>query len=217
MTRKLWPIGIGLVAFLFARAAFAKRSVSSGDPDDASNAGKPGKGPGGAPRPSRGGVTGATRREGVTYMVPDGWDPVRGLWISPDCESVVEGPAWWTGNVIVDGVPEMPALKYGPEGFPENYTQAGALQIPYAGTVSAPLREFLAAQPDVGAVMWVVDRVSTTGQDLQPEDVAQAILSEYAPLCADADPSTWSEAIRDWYQSIVRRISDVRESTVIEE
>lgn len=200
--RWLIPAGVAVVAFFLARWAFAMPKRAKGDPDTAEDAGQKGKGESGSPKPAPGGVTSGRGRPGVSYVVPEGWDPVRGLWISPDCEYVVEGPGWYFGLCLGPEGYRVCDLNYR-DGWPWS-TDGGSL----TGN-GQTMAEHLGSAEDAGALGFVANRLA---EGLQPEDVARLILEEYAPMCADVDPSMWSPALSSWYQSLVARIVEESES-----
>lgn len=188
----------GLAAFLWGRKAFAKPMIAKGEPDTSGDAGKRGRGPRGTPKPAQGGVTDGDGQGG--YTVPAGWDPIRGLWISPDCDWIVEGPGWWNGT---PGGQQI-AITY-QEGWPANAENANLeAMLPEAGE-SLPAHM---QRADVGVLGWVDGQVlgNENFAPRQPEDVALDILRHYAPMCADVDPLQWSEALLGWYASVVDRI-----------
>lgn len=148
-------------------------------------------GPGGSPPLGRGGRRWGRPPSGATYDVPPDWDELRGLWISPDCEMVVEGPGFWCGlqrRSLAD-----PTLEVASPGVCD------------ASVERPTLAELWAASPTVGAVghadFWL-------SNGAQPGEVAMAIVRELAPLCSEGDPSQWSDAVAQWFNHHVERVTD---------
>ena len=145
----------------------------------------------GAPSPARGGVTRGRSKSPGTYAPPDDWDPVRGLWISPDCGVIVEGPAWWNG-LCASASGNRPC-NFGYEaGWPSNASSANLTGV--GTTIDA----WMMSDANAGALGWVDEQLRLRRQ---PEDIAQDIVTAYGGLCDVSQP-----IVRDWYASLLRRI-----------
>ncbi len=186
-------VGIGavvaLAAYLFATSAeAAEPGVDDDDaPDRPPSNGerRPGKGPSGAPKPAPGGSTTGTPPQGASYTIPEDWDPIRGLWISPDCELVVEAPGWYCGST---GAGWQTPQVYG--GF-------SCTAIEHASYVDTM------AEPGNGVAGYVDFLI---GAGWQPEDIAWQILTEVSPMCADLPTDMWGDGLWSWYQGFVERV-----------
>ena len=191
MSNKGFAIGIGVAALLGVGLWAATASADEGDDDNdfdprpPPGSDDPGKGPGGVPKPKGGGKTFGDPDPEVVYTVPDDWDPVRGIYISPDCEMVVEAPGWYCGSS-------------GPE-----------LETPQIfGGFSCTAIEFdnyfdTMAEPGNG-VAGYIDFLAGVG--FQPEEIAFQILSEVSPLCADLPFDMWSPGLVAWWDSFLERV-----------
>lgn len=171
------------VAALFLLFRDAQASGPPGPEYDGPNAppGTPGKGPRGAPKPKAGGTTTGTPPSDASYVLPEGWDPVRGLWISPDCEVVVEAPGWYCGD--------------DQEGNPFLYGGFSCSAIEFDSYEETML------EPGNG-VAGYVDFLIGTG--MQPEEIAMQILVEVSPLCADLP--AFSPGLQAWYEWLLERV-----------
>lgn len=178
---------IGLGAYLFASEA---KAADDDDDDfdptpDPSKPEQPGKGPGGVPKPKGGGKTFGDPDPDVGYLVPFDWDPVRGLYISPDCEMVVEAPGWYCGA----GGPDLQT--------PQLYGGFACTAIEFESYVDTM------AEPGNG-VAGYVDFLLGVG--MQPEEIAFQILTEVSPLCADLPDNMWPEGLAAWYSGFLDRV-----------
>jgi hypothetical protein len=106
------------------------------------------------------------------------------IWISPDCEYVVEGNLFWP----VPG--EM-------------------INAEEAETLDAVLA--IERNSVIGYVDALIARDYT-----DPAVVAQQILQEVSPLCADLDPAMWGDGLRAWYENFVERLIPYLEEGGIE-
>jgi hypothetical protein len=183
--RALVVIGViglaGLGIFLYSRKAKAAEGAKP----------LPGKTEGGKlppkiPRPAKGGKTYGKVPKGQRYELPADWDPLRGLWISPDCEVVVEAPGWYCGLDTVNG-------KKIPLSFGGNRCNAYEAES-YVETM---------AQEDTGVAGYVLFLINA---GMQPEEIAYQILTEVSPFCADVPDSQWPQGLQSWYESFLERV-----------
>ena len=215
MAKKGAAVAIGLAvligggAYLYATGAEAKDRDDDDDDlddlddkrpdigDDFDRPGRgdiPGKGPGGAPKPADGGKTWGDAPPGASYTVPEDWDPMRGLWISLDCEVVVEAPGWYCGT-FSDDTPV-------PFGDPDCVIVE---RESYAETM---------AQDRNGVTGYIFFLIYAAGVDesgsplpgLQPEEIAYQILTEISPMCADLPDDMWPDGLWDWYEYFLERV-----------
>ena len=144
---------------------------------------KPG-GKGTIPKTTGGmGKTWGTVPPGTTYKIPDDWDPTRGLWISPDCEVVVEAPGWFCGSSGQD------------EPFHYGGPQCNSVEF----------ETYLATMDDPGnGVAGYIYFLINLGE--QPEQIAYQILTEISPLCADLPDNMWPDGLFDWYETFLERV-----------
>lgn len=120
------------------------------------------------------------------YMLPKGWDPIRGIWFSPDCEVVVESPGWLCGQEY-DGVINM-----------------------YPGSPNCKAIEFTTykrtmAEPYNGC-MGYVDYLINKG--FNPSEVAWTILEEAAPHCWNKQQRDWPPGLVYWWNYLLSRLAE---------
>ena len=184
--------GIAL-ALLVALGIYAYSSeAEAGEPDEGDDeddlpdlpgtGDEPGKGPGGSPKPVTGGKVWGDAPPGAQYMVPADWDPVRGLWIAPDCAMVVEAPGWFCGSTG-----DSPNV-FGGDVCTEIEHDS------YAATM---------AEPENGVAGYVDFLI---GNGMQPEDIAWQILAEVSPFCASVDPQDWPDGLWAWWEGFLERV-----------
>lgn len=191
MAKKAAAIGIGLAlglgAYLFATSASAAGGDDDNDlPDEPPEPGDPptpGNGPGGSPKPVGGGKTYGEPAGVATYTIPDDWDPVRGLFISPDCEMVVEAPGWFCGS--------------GENDTPQVFGGFACTAIEFDS-----YHETM-AEPGNGVAGYVEFLI---GLGSQPEQIAFTILTEVSPLCADLPDAQWPPGLVAWYEAFLERV-----------
>lgn len=150
-----------------------------------------GKGPGGSPKAIGDLPPWGDPAPGASYLVPDDWDPMRGLWISPDCVMVIEGPGWYCGS-SGSGESETPNLL---DGFLCNSEEG------------LSLREVMAI-PGNGAAGYIAALI---GAGHQPGEIAYAILEEASPMCAAVNASQWGPGLQAWYDALLQRVIDAWE------
>ena len=190
------PLLVGLAALgaVLFMANEAKADEPGPNWDTPSRGGKRGKGPGGSPRAKgeNGDLpTWGTPPPGASYLVPEDWDPIRGLWISPDCQMVVEAPGWFCGS---SGAGEAEVAN-APGGFVceavEEQTLIDTMAIPNNGASG-----YIASMVLAG---------------YQPEEIAIAIVAETSPLCADVSVDQWGAGLIAWYESLLARVIEMWE------
>jgi hypothetical protein len=155
--------------------------------------GKPGTKPDPKPTPKPKPTTKPTTKPTAIYWgtkreVPS-WFEDNSLWVSPDCETVMEGrlfEAYSTGAVLrADGT------------------------IGQGKTVSSipepTLVDTLAAAPDNGVYGFAAYLIEHEGFT-DPEEIALRVLIEANALCADIPPEQWPQGLEDWFFSLVERI-----------
>lgn len=196
-----------VVIYLILSGGKGAGGVAGGDVDRGpETGGRPGKGRSGTPKPSAGGVLVGTPPVGKTYEVPPDFDPDRGIWVSPDCELVVEAPGFWNGLESKPPFTELtpiPASRMMPANVPA-FGDAGDASI------EAPsIRDVWAQSQTAGAVGFVDYWVN---QGIQPEAIATRLLQEIAPMCAQVPTASWGHGLADWYDATVRRITAQAES-----
>ena len=115
-----------------------------------------------------------------TGAVPDdfGWE-TNEFWISPDCDTVVEGWLFETNSW-------------------QEWGEVSALEAP-------TLRETLAIAPD-NSVYGFIDYIMTYESFGSPEEVALRIMQETNALCADIPVHNWSLEVSEWFNDFVERI-----------
>jgi hypothetical protein len=198
-------LGVSAVIFLLSRSKSKGSSGTLPPPPPPDDEVEPDPTPGGGDRPgdapSPGGRIPKTRPGGKrfgdvekNYPIPAGWDPVRGIYFSPDCEVVVEAPAWFCG---LDG--------------------NGAIQLypgsPGCRAVEASSYKETMAIPRNG-VAGFVDYLIT--KDFDPSQIAWTILDEAAPNCWNLDQKDWPPGLVHWWNYLLRRVSQwYEESTGI--
>ncbi len=203
MAKKSAAVAIGVVVLLGGAAYLYSSTASAADGDDddddgldpttggnGGNGGNGGRGgPGGKgkidpsiPEPAGGGKTWGDAPPGTTYNIPDDWDPIRGLWISPDCEVVVEAPGWFCGAS-------------GDDPFLYGGAQCNSVEFEtYAVTMDDP------GNGVAGYIYFLI------GLGQQPEQIAYQILTEISPLCADLPDNMWPDGLYDWYEVFLERV-----------
>lgn len=136
---------------------------------------------------------------GTTKPKPDGggkrWGPPKpkdgfnpggaGILISDDCMTVIEGARFWP-----DPVPDIA----------ERYSTGSSCLIN-----SVQMLED-ASDPRCSALDLVEFLTQEEGYD--PILIAQRILRDASPVCADADPATWGDGLFSWYNDLVDRLTD---------
>lgn len=148
-------------------------------------------GEGGSPLPAPGGRVYGTPRQRARYVCPRSWDPHRGLWISPDCSMVVEGPGFWIGL----------------GGAPGTNTVDPHTMIAYP---ASSLAEVWADK--VNGAAGLVETLLEQG--LAPEEVVGRIVREVAPACASKPRSQWGEGLRLWWDIAVRHVIEIRDGSI---
>ena len=177
---------IGAGIFLFGRKAFADEPgpAPGPTPGPAPEPPRPGPGPRpDIPKPAGGGKTYGIPPASAGYQIPADWDPLRGLWISPDCEVVVEAPGWYCG---VGGPQGLTPQAWG------DFSCRGILAESYVETMAV----------ERNGVTGYVEFLIETG--LQPEQIAFQIVQEIAPMCADAP--MWPAGLLAWWDDFLRRV-----------
>jgi hypothetical protein len=106
------------------------------------------------------------------------------IWVSADCEFVVEGNLFWP-------------------------TPGEMINAEEAETLEAVLA--IEGNSVIGYVDVLIARDYT-----DPAVVAQQILQEVSPLCADLDPAMWGEGLLAWYENFVERLIPYLEEGGIE-
>ena len=159
-------VGAGLLGFFGLMAVASAAGNGEGEHDGKGDGGRRGRGPNGSPKPAPGGRTWGRPPEDADYLVPPNFDPLRGLWISPDCQFVVEAPGFWCGLIrrsLNDPTLE-PAVDH---------------QVCDASAGAGTLRELWALSPTVGAVAHADYWISNGAE---PPEIAMKIVRELAPL-----------------------------------
>ncbi len=203
--------GLAFVGLLLAAgAAFAKGNGTKGKTT-------PKDGPGGGgdffgptdPRPIR------KILEELEDEIPAGdlFD-ARGLYISEDCEWVLEGPAFWParpGTLAFRALINRSGDPDDPTGIRERCqgvtTMAGVI---FATTFKADPSGGVTGEPGASqcTVLDLFDtRMLQEGQT-DPKLLADAIVRETAPLCFDAPVDTWPEGFAIWYDYFVERVRE---------
>ncbi len=127
-------------------------------------------------------------RDGGRYWAPPGTSPSfdgfdfggNGLWIDPECGAVAEGRHFFPHDWATTNTRAEEAS-----------TLAGTLALGRDNTA-------------LGFVDYLVDEEGIT----DPLLVARRILDETSPQCASVSDDSWGEAMRAWYSSLVRRVTD---------
>lgn len=109
-----------------------------------------------------------------------------GLWIDPNCGFVIEGDLFW---------PKKGAKSY------------RAVEMP---TLDATLRE-RRDNTAIGYVDYLVDQQGIN----DPVQIMWMIVDEAAPMCGQVDPSQWGEAMRIWFNDLLRRLTQYLEEDTI--
>jgi len=183
-------LGIAAIAagglYLWSTSASADQGDDDPNgPDWPGTGDEPGKGPGGSPKSLPGGDVYGDPPPGAGYLVPEDWDPIRGLWVSPDCEMVVEAPGWFCGS----GGPDLET----PQPFPGEPFCTAMPADTYAGTMDVP----------GNGVAGYLDFLFEIG--MGPEEAAWQVLVEAAPECA-LDPADMPDGLFAWWEGWVARV-----------
>lgn len=191
MAKKGAALAVGLAAiaglglYLWGSSASAGEGEGGG-PNWPEDEGESGNGPNGAPESWEGGEVWGEPPSGASYVVPPDWDPLRGLWISPDCELVVEAPGWFCGTGGPEGMTPQPFGGFACTAMTaETYVDAMAMER--------------------NGVAGYVDYLVELG--MQPEEICLQILSEVSPLCADLPDDQWPDGLFAWYEGFLERVT----------
>ena len=144
----------------------------------------PGAGPGGAPKAAGGGKTYGEPAPGASYSIPVDWDPIRGLWISPDCEMVVEAPGWFCGSdndtPYIFGAGQCNVVEF----------------ESYADTM---------AEPGNGVVGYIEYLVN---MGAYPDEIAGQIVGEaIPPECWSLPAADWPPGLWAWWEGFLARVT----------
>lgn len=194
MAKKSAALGIGIAAAVAAGVYMLTRSASAAeggdDFDEPLGPGEgpgqvPGSGPGGSPKPASGGKVYGSPPAGTTYTIPADWDPIRGLWISPDCEMVVEAPGWFCGS---DG--DITPWVFGAG-------QCNAVEFDnYADTM---------ADPGNGVAGYVEFLIN---MGMFPDEIAGTIVGEAVPeACWSLPVEQWPDGLWAWWEGFLARVT----------
>lgn len=199
-------IALGLGALLFLLKSKASKGAGGGGGGDLPE--PPGPSPGGGDKPVPGDSPtpgnkkvpktkpGGKRFGEVTkdYAIPADWDPVRGLFFSPDCRVVVEAPGWLCG-VNEQGVINLYGVP-GPHGFED------------CRSIERNTYDKTMAVDRNGAMGYITHLI---GKDLDPNDIAWMILEEAAPACWNMPQSKWPDGLVYWWNYLLERLSTIYE------
>jgi hypothetical protein len=199
---------IGLLLLL--RKKKARKPSIPGVPGNGPKRPGPGKPPGKKPtpgtpkRPGDPGQPGAPdperRYQWGDGPIPEDWDfDSNQFWISPDCETVLEGWHFET---------------YG-YGVGVNAIEAPTL-VDALAQRSAPDVE----KPDNSVYGYLSYLTDVEGLEILPPDFAMRVMFETNPLCADAyadqDMEDWPPGLMEWFDSFVERTTEpIEEATGI--
>lgn len=190
-------IAIGVIAFLASLVGRKKRKGGVGvDLPGLKGSTGPGAPPT-ADGPTPAEVPG-TRVSGAApdaFRLPEDFDPLRGLYITPDCVAVVEADGFWNGldenyAPIVEGRTRS--------GFPIT------ARNPNDSYGRDTLKATFAADDKNGALGFVDEQMIYN--NVQPEEVAYQIVEEYAPMCASIGPDQWGPGLLNWYNETIERM-----------
>lgn len=190
-------IALGASALLFWLMSSKKKKSAGGETLPPPPSGGETPEPGGGPRPGdkdppSGKRVPKTRPGGKRfgeptkdYAIPADWDPIRGLYVSPDCQVIVEGPAWFCGQDANNAI----------QLYPGAFSCRAVEKTNYKETMAVP-RNGVA-----GYVDYLI------GKDFNPSEIAWTILEEAAPACWDLDQPDWPQALVYWWNYLLERLA----------
>lgn len=127
------------------------------------------------------------------------FDPTgAGLFVSDDCNTVIEGAKFWPANAPIDRNPPK-------EGTPSGYKFDPATAQGRACVVR-DVRGLAGSQDADCTGLDYVDGMILDAGIQDPIEIAQSIARQVAPLCWDAPEVTWPEVFAAWYDSLVQRL-----------
>jgi len=171
-------------AYAYATSAEAKGTDDFDDDFDEPGFEGPGKGPGGSPKPAGGGNVYGKPASGAQYTMPIDWDPIRGLWVSPDCEMVVEAPGWFCGST-------------GETPHP--------LGSGYCVAVERESYEETMAEPDNGVAGYIEFLINMAAY---PDEIAGQIVGEAIPeACWSLPAAEWPDGLWAWWEGFLARVT----------
>lgn len=175
-------VAIGLGLLLFAGLAKA---------DPGRKPELPKKGPGGSKK------WGKPKPGGPSVSDDDEFDETGpGLFVSADCEEVVEGGRFWPDPYEVDRNPERDD---GTKQYDPAVAQGRACTV-------NDVRGLVAETNSGCTGLDFIDAFIINGER-DPATIAQQIAQQVAPLCWDAPVHTWPDAFYNWYNYLVDRLT----------
>lgn len=123
-----------------------------------------------------------------------------GLWVSPDCDVVAEGAKFWPAGAPLSRNPDMEGTETGKKFDPEVAAGRACRVLDVRGLATT-------TDLDCTGLDYVDTQIVEQGIT-DPIQIAREILQQVAPLCADADPGLWSDAVYSWYNDLVGRLVD---------